>query len=273
MTKFFTLLSAFLLISNLFAQNPDDRQSNVMILGSHHMHNPGADVVNVEADDVLAPKRQKELKAVVQMLKEFQPTMIALEDKRFTKQDSLTQLHYQQYLKDSFELTRWEGHQIGFRLAKELGHSRIYNIDEPGNFPFGKMAKYAEENEQMAWINYTMEKLQSKIKGEEDDMDEVTISAMLYETNTPENLAKSHSIYVDGSRIGKGKDFPGANLLEEWYKRNIRIFSNLYKITADKKEERILVIFGAGHAPILRDLVKSSTDFELVEPNDYLKKE
>lgn len=99
MKKFFTLVAACLLISNLFAQNPDNRQSKVMILGSYHMHNPGADVVNVEADDVLAPKRQEELKAIVQMLKEFQPTMIALEDRRFTKKDSLTQAHYQQYLK------------------------------------------------------------------------------------------------------------------------------------------------------------------------------
>lgn len=271
MKKFLTVLLISFFLIQLSAQSPDNRQSKVMILGSYHMHNPGADVVNVEADDVLVPKRQKELEEVVQMLKEFQPTMIALEYQRFSKKDTLTQQNYQKYLKDDFELTRWEGHQIGFRLAKQMGHSQIYNIDEPGNFPFGEMTNYAKENEQMTWVNYTMEQLQSKGKGESNSIQEKSIAELLYELNTPESLAESHAIYVDGSRIGKGKDFPGANLLVEWYKRNIYIFSNLYKITEGKKKERILVIFGAGHASILRELVKSSTDFELLEPNDFLK--
>ena len=36
----------------------------VMILGTYHMSNPGRDLHNMRADDVLAPKRQSELEAV-----------------------------------------------------------------------------------------------------------------------------------------------------------------------------------------------------------------
>ena len=48
----------------------------LMILGSYHMHNPGKDLVNFEADDVLAPKRQAEIKQLVRQLKKFKPTKV-----------------------------------------------------------------------------------------------------------------------------------------------------------------------------------------------------
>jgi len=39
----------------------DSARDEAMVLGSYHMHNPGADIVNVAADDVLTEKRQKEI--------------------------------------------------------------------------------------------------------------------------------------------------------------------------------------------------------------------
>jgi hypothetical protein len=36
-----------------------------------------------------------------------------------------------------YQLTRSEGEQIGYRLARELGHQAIYPVDEPGDFPYG----------------------------------------------------------------------------------------------------------------------------------------
>ena len=51
----------------------------VMILGTYHMANPGGDAVNFEADDVLAPKKQRELQQLVKPLARFRPTKIAIE--------------------------------------------------------------------------------------------------------------------------------------------------------------------------------------------------
>lgn len=36
-----------------------------MVLGSYHMANPGADVFNMQADDVLSTHRQKEMEELV----------------------------------------------------------------------------------------------------------------------------------------------------------------------------------------------------------------
>lgn len=49
-------------------------------------------------------------------------------------------------------------------------------------------------------------------------------------------------------------------------------FLLLYHITRDRSNECILVIFGHGHAYLLRQLVQESPDFEVVEVGDYLHK-
>ena len=53
--------------------------ASLLIVGSYHMANPGRDVFNVQAEDVLADRRQRELREVVDHLKRFAPTKVALE--------------------------------------------------------------------------------------------------------------------------------------------------------------------------------------------------
>ncbi len=252
------------------ALSQSDTRAEVMILGSHHMHNPGADVFNVETDDVLKPERQAQISEVVQMLSEFKPTMVALEIKRGSKRDTSEQNNYRAYLKGDFELTRWEGHQIGFRIAKNFDHQEIYNIDETGDFPFQKMMDWAQENKQTSWLEATMKKMETRTQREGQDMAARSIAQQLFEMNQKSTIQEGHGIYVAGSQIGKHDEFPGTDVLTEWYKRNARIFTNLYRITEGKTGERILVIFGAGHAHILRELVRLAPEFKLLEPTDYL---
>ncbi len=246
------------------------QRAQVMIVGSYHMHNPGADVFNMEVDDVLQPNKQAEIRTVVDQLKQFQPTMIALEIKRLTARDTSEQSNYQAYRKGQFDLTRWEGHQIGFRLAKELGHERIFNIDEPGSFPFQQLLDYANEHGQTEWINAKMAEKEAETEESNRNQSERSIVQHLYDMNRPENIEEGHAIYVGMCQIGKDGDFPGTDVLTEWYKRNARIFSNLYKITEGEKDQRILAIFGAGHAHLLRELVRVAPEFKLIEPMDYL---
>lgn len=50
--------------------------------------------------------------------------------------------------------------------------------------------------------------------------------------------------------------------MEEWYARNLRIFTNLHRIV--DPTDRVLVIFGAGHKEILDDLIKDRVDWDWV---------
>src|SRR2546430_15130549 len=58
---------------------PPPARAEVLVLGVYHMSNPGHDIFNMQADDVLAPKRQAEIAQVMAVLKRFQPTKIAVE--------------------------------------------------------------------------------------------------------------------------------------------------------------------------------------------------
>ena len=62
---------------------------------------------------------------------------------------------------------------------------------------------------------------------------------------------------------------PGADLLAAWYERNIRIFANLHRMGL-APEDRVFVIYGAGHVPILRQLVADSPYFCVEDPLEYL---
>jgi uncharacterized protein DUF5694 len=53
---------------------------------------------------------------------------------------------YSDYLVGKYALTRNEIDQIGYRLAKELGHRSIFSVDVDGDFPYLRVVNYAKAN-------------------------------------------------------------------------------------------------------------------------------
>jgi hypothetical protein len=51
----------------------------VLLLGTWHMDNPGKDMLNLKTDDVLVPRRQKEIEELVNRLAKFRPTRVLIE--------------------------------------------------------------------------------------------------------------------------------------------------------------------------------------------------
>ncbi|CAN5736884.1 hypothetical protein BH23GEM8_BH23GEM8_22270 [soil metagenome] len=68
--------------------------------------------------------------------------------------------------------------------------------------------------------------------------------------------------------MGAGDGYVGADLVSRWYERNIRIFANLKQITVPG--DRILILVGSGHAPILRELISQDPTLVLVDPLEFL---
>ena len=119
------LITLALTTATAFAQLPDvsapnectksDSRVQVLLIGSYHMSNPGADVFNLKADDVLSKKRQSEVKSIVESLKNFKPTKVAIEAPIGHKK---TKSDYQLFREGKYTLGKSEDEQIGFRLAK-----------------------------------------------------------------------------------------------------------------------------------------------------------
>jgi hypothetical protein len=102
-------------------------------------------------------------------------------------------------------------------------------------------------------------------------LSEGTIGAMLYNMNEEELNDIGHGAYFRSFvPIVEGDDYAGADMVITWYHRNLRIFSNLHKIS-DNPADRIFVIYGAGHIPLLQRFAEDSPYFRLDDVKDYLR--
>lgn len=97
-----------------------------------------------------------------------------------------------------------------------------------------------------------------------------SIGTWLLELNRPEALLANHRGYFDWARIGDHERQPGANWVGAWYARNLRIFNSLVLLT-DKSQDRVLVVYGQGHAYLLRQFATESSAFRLVDVDTVLK--
>ena len=236
---------------------------DLLVLGTAHFNTPGNDMVNVEVEDVLSDRRQGEIEALIDDLATFRPTHIAVEV-RSTNQESLDK-RYSDYRDGKYALTRNEVDQIGLRLAARLGHERVYAVDWNGNPPGDIEADYD-------WYSYGQKNgFEEKIHLVTDpesakeyytELQDQTISEWLRQLNSPDALKASHKVYFDIAMIGQGDDFPGANWVGTWYARNLKIFSRLVKI-ADKPTDRVLVLYGQGHAYLLQQFAREYGAFDL----------
>lgn len=237
-----------------------------MILGTYHMGNPGLDLNNVKADDVRAPKRQKEIADFLALLKKFKPTKIAVE----IPPDKAQYLkHYQEYTDGKYELAANEIDQIGFRLARELNHKQLYPIDWQGNFDFDKVLASAKTNKQEAITDAMMAQGKNKTAKAQEQMKTATVIEMFRDMNDEKTVNESHRPYLTFVRVGAGTDFAGADLTRDWYERNLKIYANIMRL-AESNDERILVLIGGGHSKLLQQFVAESGDFDLEKLSKYL---
>lgn len=276
MTRIAVWLLAFVSLSalaqddaKLLHERTPDQQPALLVLGSGHFGNPGLDMFNTKVDDVLAERRQKEIAAVVEQLAAFKPTHIAVEWP--SKDQARLDARYRDYREGRYELGRAEEEQLGLRLAAKLGLPRVYavdwNEDLPGEDDEYDWPKYGEAHGQKALVAAISDP--KRAKGIVP-LGLQSIGSWLLQLNRPETLLASHRGYFDWARIGDREHQPGANWVGGWYGRNLRIFNNLLSLT-DRSQARVLVIYGQGHAYLLRQFATESGAFRLVDVDAVLK--
>ncbi len=246
----------------------EERRARVLFVGTFHFDNPGLDIAQFETLDFTSDTRQAEVLDVVKRLARFRPTKVALEATS-DRAEEFERL-YRAYLADEHELTVNERQQLGFRVAAGQQLDRVHLIDHPGSFPMGPVMQYAQEHDPEF-----VGRFQASMKFVEGEMNrfqrELTVREILLKLALPDNVDWGHSIYVDAAQVGGGDTFVGADLMTAWFDRNVRIFANLAALA--EPDDRILVLFGAGHSYILRDLIRTAPNLELVESVEYLGSE
>lgn len=71
--------------------------------------------------------------------------------------------------------------------------------------------------------------------------------------NDPEQDRINKDAYLLTNAVGAGSNFLGADTTARWWHRNFRMYANVQKYA--QPGQRVLVIAGAGHTAILRDLL------------------
>jgi hypothetical protein len=242
-----------------FARGQSDARPEILVLGTYHMANPGHDLHNMQADDVLAPQRQQEITELIEALKIFNPTKIAIEA---TVGSTRATQQYADYLAGKYTLSRNEIDQIGYRLAKELGHKTIYPVDVDGDFPYAVLVDFAKAHgleSRLDALNAVTDTLVNELGAFQQTH---TVLQTLQLVNSNEHVTKDMSFYWGAVRFGAPYDYAGSDLVGAWYQRNIRIYHNIVAL-ADSPNERILVIYGFGHLGWLRQDVSYDPNVKL----------
>jgi hypothetical protein len=248
-----------------------------LILGSSHFDNPGLDAVNIEADDVRSPRRQKELSELLDRLEKFQPTVVAIEAPyRNPKWPD----RYALWREGKYELGKNEIEQIGFRLAGRLGLATVVPVDYPmwmngwtpseigdppappappaGSAPATPPAPRQQSAEEIAASRHFRE---------------TSLLDLFRELHDPATIAASQTWYMNMLLPPEGQGmYEQTDLVSNWYKRNLRILTNLNRVVKPGGGDRVLLLIGSGHLYILNDFVKSAPYACWVDPLDYLGK-
>ncbi|MFY9904156.1 MAG: DUF5694 domain-containing protein [Terriglobales bacterium] len=256
--------SAITLLITTAACAQSDARAEILVLGTYHMANPGHDIYNMQADDVLSPKRQQEITELIEMLKKFRPTKIAIETDFGSKR---VEQEYSDYLAGKYTLSRNETNQIGYRLAKELGHRAVYPVDEEGDFPWQRVVNYAKANGRNDKLDAISAGWGTMVKEQGEFLQSHTVLETLEYMNSDARAARDMASYLAIVPFGDPDDYAGPDLLAAWYQRNIRIYNNIVKLI-DSPNDRILVIYGAGHLAWLRQDVANDATVKLRKLGD-----
>lgn len=246
-------------------------KTQVLVVGTFHFDYPGRDYnKSSEQDkiDVLTEPKKSEVTELVEYVKKFKPNKIAIE--AFAQWEATTKLR--KYKTGEFRDKRDERYQLGMRIAEDLHLDTLYAIDswalsdymvETDSVYINNLFKDFDLQSDDPYNQYVMDwyKEQDKLVSQINLLDYFKL------TNSKEWHDYGYGAYLVGDfKLEKNR---GADILSMWwYNRNLRIFRNLQKIT-ESENDRILMIFGNGHAAVLRQLIDASPEYDFVEFNSF----
>jgi hypothetical protein len=239
----------------------------VMLLGTFHFQGSATDAVSGTPADVTTPRRQAELDELVTRLAHWEPQQVAVEWP-YSFADSTT-ARYQRYLAGGgASASQNEVVQVGFRLARLLGHPTVHPIDHQmpiGNDSLGALLERRPDLRRHS--ERMIQELRSATAARERAEVDLSMVERLLRVNEEEALRAGNSRAMFGSWIaaGEGENRGGPQLLARWYERNFYMAHNLTRVVRPETR-RVLLLVGSGHVPALRNILDEAPGFCPVSP-------
>lgn len=242
-------------------------QAKVLVVGTFHFDYPGLDAHKTSDEDkidVLKEPKKSEVTELVNYIKKFKPNKIAIE--AYDSWNATEKLN--QYKNGDHRDKRDERYQLAMRIANELELDTLYSIDA------GTLTKDLEKmdssytNALFKDFDFQSEDVYHQyVKDWIGNEDKIIPKVNLLEYFKHINSKISHQYGYGAYLVGDFKldNERGPDILSVWwYNRNLRIFRKLQLIT-DSPNDRILLIFGNGHAAVLRQFLEASPEYEFIE--------
>lgn len=243
----------------------------VLLVGTFHFGYPGLDEHKTDEAykiDILSPQKQKEVKELVDYIARFKPTKIMVESGPNT---GYLMHEYRRWKKGEDELDRQEIDQICYRLLDQFHLDTLYGVDAAS---FSR--QYSRSAKDSASVNPIFRKIYANTDVAVSDYDdrywewydlddkwtyEMPLLEYFKYQNSDIVINRMHGHYILSD---ESKDYNAVDgLALNWYSRNLRIFKNIQTIDTDEND-RILVLFGAGHLAILKQQFSASPEYDLV---------
>jgi len=240
-------------------QEKEEPSIEVLVLGSFHFKNVP------EFYDMKATEKQREIKTLVNNLAEFKPDKIALEFER--KDSNYVDSLYRAYRNDNHELKVNEREQVGFRLAKQLGHQKVEAIDYQKPWGMDKTLEWAKKNDPQ-FVEFVQNWQHKNARMDSILFKNKTVSQILSLMAGDAYLDRIQEARMRMLEVGADKNYIGVEPVASVYKRNMRIFANITSIA--EPGDRILIVYGAGHSYFFNEFISQHSDMKLVDPIQYL---
>ena len=259
----------------------DQIKPKVLLLGVFHFSGEQVDI-NTTPDalsvNMLLPERQKQIKNLVDALAKFKPTKIVIEapPQSQARYDSLLALYKSGGLKMSSKFMAGETVQLAFRLASKLGLNTVYPVDAKA-FRFHlspadsavTFTKYKDQSD--STFDYWDARYEAESSLDHSLCYRLPLNEYLRYLNSPERIARSNGRWLITTKRGTNQEPIGADgFITRYFNRNVRIYSNIQRVVT-RKDDRILVIYGATHMFMLSALFNASPEFAVEDVMRYLK--
>jgi len=251
-------------------QEASDKIKVLNVATFHFGYTTDANKVDFDEDD---RKIQEEIRTLSEMLAEFKPTIICIEN--HPQYDAEINRVYQEYLKDPSQLNTNYGERsmVAFDVARLNNIAQLYGIDSYMDYNYLIGEQIVNTIDSATYRDYMNNPFKDSPELAELDksFENLTLLEKLRFYNHPKVLDFNININADNLLyVGTEDGFEGADEATKFYQRNLRIYSNLNRIPMTK-DDRVFILMGAAHASFLRELLERSPKFEMVNTLDYLK--
>lgn len=248
----------------------------VLNFGTFHFgYTPDANKTDFDEEN---KELQKEVQEISEMIAKFKPTIICVESLP-NNNDKLNEL-YKNFLKNPsvLDTDKVEISMIAFDVARLSETNKIYGIDNKMGYNY-RVGDDIENSPDLVnsvdpktYLQITNNPFKDypEIDKRDKNFENLTLIDKLRLINEPIYL--DYLINTNADKllyVGIEDGFEGADNAAIFYHRNMKIYSNLNRIKMDK-DDRVFILMGGAHTAFLREFIKRSPKFEMVNTLKYL---